>query len=134
MSIHDVRKFHERFGLPLGEADVLIGHDKAEDFRLKFLQEELNEFDDAIINRDRVKAFDALLDLVYVAYGTALFMGVSPDQWDAGFQAVQDANMAKIRVASGEDSKRGSSFDVVKPAGWVGPEMQLKAILDQEKP
>ena len=85
---------------------------------------------DQVLNEgDRVKAFDALLDLTYVAYGTALFLGVDPGQWHAGMAAVQKANMSKERAESATQSKRGSAFDVIKPEGWTGPEQRLQEIL-----
>lgn len=129
MTIGNVSEFHRKFDFPIGETDELTGNDVNQDFRLKFMQEELNEFDDALIAKDRVAAFDALLDLVYVAYGTALWLGVTPEQWDAGFHAVHSANMAKVRVASADESKRGHAFDAKKPEGWVGPEKRLEEIL-----
>lgn len=131
--IGNVQEFHEKFGLPLGTDDKLLGDPGAQRFRLKFLQEELDELEDALRDNDKVKAFDALLDLVYVAYGTALFMGVSPGQWAAGMHAVHSANMAKVRVAHAGESKRGSSFDVRKPEGWVGPEARLEEVLSWAK-
>jgi predicted HAD superfamily Cof-like phosphohydrolase len=127
--INKVQLFHAKFGLPLGKDDVLSNDKHAQEFRVKFLQEELDELKEALDACDRVKAFDALLDLTYVAYGTALFMGVTPGMWHAGMDAVQKANMAKVRVARAEDSKRGSTFDVRKPEGWVGPEARLEEIL-----
>ena len=127
--IGNVAEFHEKFGLPSGATDQLMQDPAAQDFRVKFLQEELDELKEALATGDKVGAFDALLDLAYVAYGTALFAGIDPAQWHAGMHAVHSANMAKIRVAKAEDSKRGSAFDVKKPAGWVGPESRLKEIL-----
>ena len=71
---------------------------------------------------DDAQAFDALLDLNYVSHGTAHLLGYP---WQIGWNAVQSANMAKERAASdGSNSKRGSSFDVVKPAGWTPPNIQ----------
>src|SRR5574337_947878 len=124
-----VQMFHLKFGLPDGNADTLItgtaeGAEAAE-YRVKFLQEELDELVEAINDGDRVKAFDALIDLVYVAHGTALFMGVSPGKWAAGMEAVHAANMQKERAQKKGDSKRGSTFDVIKPRGWTGPEAKL---------
>jgi len=127
--IGNVHEFHEKFGLPLGEDDQLTDNLDVIIFRLKFLKEELDELEEALGESDRVKAFDALLDLVYVAYGTALFMGIDSAQWTAGMRAVHNCNMAKVRVAKAEDSKRGSAFDVKKPEGWVGPEARLAEIL-----
>lgn len=131
--IGNVAEFHEKFGLPMGTADQLMNDPAAQEFRVKFLQEELDELKEALADGDRVKAFDALLDLAYVAYGTALFAGISPAQWHAGMHAVHNCNMAKVRVAKAEDSKRGSAFDVKKPAGWVGPEARLEEILSWTK-
>lgn len=131
--IGNVAEFHEKFGLPLGTTDQLMQDPAAQDFRVKFLQEELDELKEALASGDKVGAFDALLDLAYVAYGTALFAGIDPAQWHAGMHAVHSANMAKIRVAKAEDSKRGSAFDVKKPVGWVGPESRLKEILSWSK-
>lgn len=131
--IGNVHEFHEKFGLPLGKDDQLTHNIDAIVFRLKFLKEELDELEEALGDANRVKAFDALLDLAYVAYSTALFLGVGPAQWHAGMHAVHSCNMAKVRVAKAEDSKRGSAYDVKKPEGWVGPEARLEEILSWPK-
>lgn len=71
---------------------------------------------------DHGKAFDALIDLVYVAYGTAHILGYP---WDQGWRLVQKANMAKVRAKpDGSDSVRKSSYDVVKPPGWTPPDIE----------
>lgn len=129
--ISQVHKFHKKFGLPLGDEDKLSQDTEAQQFRIGFMQEELDEFKLAIENCDRVKAFDALLDLAYVVYGTALFMGIDPATWFYGMEAVQAANMAKERATSADQSKRGTSLDVVKPIGWRGPEEMLRRLLNE---
>lgn len=131
--IGNVAEFHEKFGLPMGTDDQLMNDPSAQEFRVKFLQEELDELKEALAEGNKTKAFDALLDLAYVAYGTALFAGINPAQWHAGMHAVHSCNMAKVRVTKAEDSKRGSAFDVKKPAGWVGPEARLEEILSWTK-
>lgn len=66
-------------------------------------------------------SFDALIDLVYVALGTAHILGYP---WQEGWDLVQKANMAKVRAKpDGSDSLRHSSFDVVKPEGWTAPDI-----------
>lgn len=91
------------------------------EFRTRFLEEELTEFKEGCAQGDDAKMFDALLDLVYVAMGTAHILGYP---WNAGWDLVQAANMAKQRAAAdGSDSKRGSRWDVVKPAGWEPPDI-----------
>lgn len=125
-----VRDFHEKFSLPLGDTDIFMGDNRrVQEFRINFMREELDEFEEAIQKGDKVEAFDALIDLVYVAMGTALFMGITPDQWDTGMNVVHDCNMAKIAVINADDSKRHSLYDVRKPPGWVGPEDHLRRIL-----
>ena len=130
--ISNVYEFNQKFGLPLGTHDQL--DEAAQEYRLKFLHEELQELEEALETKDPVKAFDALLDLCYVAYGTALFMGIDPAQWHAGMTAVHHANMTKVRAAIPTESKRGTTLDVIKPAGWVSPEGRLKEILSWGQP
>lgn len=133
--IGNVAEFHKKFGLPDGNnIDTLVWSPSTQKFRTGFIQEELDELAVALSVGNRVEAFDALLDIAYVVYGTALFMGIDPTQWHAGMHAVHSANMAKVRVLNAEDSKRGSSLDCCKPDGWVGPEARLTEILSWEKP
>lgn len=119
----DVGDFHRKFGLQT--SDELPGPTRVDEnlinFRLGFLKEELREFEEAIEEGDHAKAFDALIDLNYVSLGTAHLLGYP---WEEGWEMVQRANMQKQRAAAdGSDSKRGSSFDVVKPPGWLPPDI-----------
>lgn len=128
--ITDVKEFHHKFDLPEGRIDLLTPNQEIQQFRLRFLQEELDELKEALSCGDRVKAFDALLDLAYVLEGTALYLGVGVNQWYIGSGAVHRCNMRKIRARSAGESKRRSKLDVIKPADWVGPEQQLRSILE----
>jgi predicted HAD superfamily Cof-like phosphohydrolase len=123
-NFRDVGDFHEKFGLHRSDKQPgiqQIDHELLE-FRTKFMQEELDEFIEAVEAGDHAKAFDALLDLTYVVMGTAHLAGYP---WQAGWQLVQQANMAKVRAKpDGSDSKRGSSWDVVKPEGWTPPDIE----------
>ena len=130
MGIKLVQQFNKKFNLPDGSIDRLSYNQADQEYRLKFIQEELNELALALDVDNRVEAFDALLDLAYVVYGTALFMGVTPDMWDEGMAAVHRANMAKVRTPKKETSKRGSGWDVIKPTGWTGPGDELAKILE----
>lgn len=120
----DVGRFHKKFNLPevystpFGPKKVTS---ELMEFRIKFLQEELDEFKEGNDETDHVKMFDALIDLVYVALGTAHLLGYP---WIYGWEVVQDANMTKVRAKTdGSNSARGSSYDVVKPEGWVPPDI-----------
>lgn len=68
--------------------------------------------------RNLEQQFDGLIDLTYVALGTAYLHGF---QFDEGWKRVHAANMSKVRVENVQDSTRKSKFDVVKPKGWVPP-------------
>lgn len=126
---NDIQRFHQTFNIP----QLLVPsvtNDEMMEFRKKFLDEELQEFKDAVDRGDRVKAFDALIDLVYVAMGTAYICNFP---WQEGWDIVQIANMRKVRATKKEDSTRGTTFDVVKPAGWVPPDLALQALLDMHE-
>ncbi len=94
----------------------------------KAFQEELREFDDAIEQGDFLGQIDAIIDLTYFAFGALYKMGLTADQINAVCMAVHDANMEK---KLGVVEKRGNPLgDAVKPAGWVGPEERIAAILE----
>lgn len=136
----DVGDFHERFDLPHVHQDpyhpcLHISEKQSRtcpgprnidaalrEFRVNFMQEELDEFCRGVTAEDHAQMFDALLDLVYVAMGTAHLLGYP---WQEGWDAVQRANMEKVRAAKdGSDSKRASAWDVVKPKGWRAPDIR----------
>lgn len=126
----DVYNFHLKFDLPRGDPPGLMDSALMQ-FRLGFLREELREFEDAHDAGDYVAAADSLVDLVYVAIGTAVVMGVP---WDECWTAVHNANMRKQKAKpDGSDSKRGSAHDVVKPEGWRSPEVDLKRIIEERR-
>lgn len=121
----DVRKFHQKFGLPYfftAEGKPHLLDPDVQQFRERFLEEELGEFEQACAAGDLAKAADALVDLVYVALGTAHMMHVP---FDDVWRAVQEANMAKERASGSGDARstRGHTMDVVKPAGWRPPDV-----------
>lgn len=115
--------FHDKFDLPRPETPQLLDDDTFF-YRDEFLREELNEFHEAHQHGDLAGAADALVDLVYVALGTAVMMGLP---WAELWDEVQRANMAKVRARDVSESKRDSPLDVVKPEGWVPPD--IKAVL-----
>lgn len=123
MSCYDaVRQFHHKV---LGIQDTKPTFQLPVEFgqRVDFMLEEIEELGLAYCDNDLVKVADALADLVYVAVGTAHMMGIP---FDEVFKVVHAANMQKIRGMT----KRGMIYDAVKPEGWVGPEAEIKAILD----
>ena len=53
--------------------------------------------------------------------GTSVLMQLP---WQSLWNEVQRANMTKVRADDESQSKRGSNLDVIKPAGWVGPDIK----------
>lgn len=154
-NFEDVGEFHERFEVPhLGEGKAphaLVADQFA--YRFKFMLEELAEYAEAHDapgiavavrelreridahvevyppNPNRVNlaaALDALVDLGYVALGTAHFHHFP---YDAAWAEVQRANMTKER---GPTAKRGHALDVRKPIGFNPPNID-KVITDYVK-
>jgi len=112
-----LREFHRRFGLEYsGPPRALPRNESA--FRVLFLQEELTEYKLAVADKDLEKQLDALVDLVYVAVGTACLQGFD---FDEAFRRVHGANMRKVRSPSTVLEGRGSAQDIVKPKGWEPP-------------
>lgn len=125
----DIRNFHMRFGLDYQGPPRELKEELSK-FRLDFMQEELFEYELACERGDLEGQFDALIDLVYVALGTAHMQGFP---FPEGWALVHKANMSKKRVLTAEGSKRNSPYDVVKPQGWKAPDLWpiLRRLLDE---
>lgn len=63
----------------------------------------------------------ALSNIFYHSLYGALQMGFDQKRWDMMWDDVQRANMSKERAVRADQSKRGSTYDVIKPIGWVAP-------------
>ena len=123
-----VAECYTKFNMPKNEKPGPL--DKATwELREKLILEELGELRQAISTNNIVDMADACIDLLYVTVGTLLTMGLSVEHIDACTEAIQASNMAKVRCTSSEESKRGTTIDLRKPADWVGPEAKIKSIL-----
>lgn len=115
--VGDIAKFHEKFGLDYdGPPRKIDGELK--NFRAEFLEEEVMEYQESQAQADE---FDALIDLLYVAFGTLYLHGYPVEE---GWRRVHEANMKKVRAKKESDSKRQSTYDVVKPVGWTAPDLR----------
>jgi len=87
-------------------------------FRVRFLDEEMNELKKAIEEKNSEEVVDALIDLIVVAAGTLNAFDVDCiNAWDQ----VLDANMQK---EPGVKPSRPNPFglpDLIKPKNWSGP-------------
>jgi predicted HAD superfamily Cof-like phosphohydrolase len=109
--IADITAFHEKYlqayegpprHLPLDIVKFCMG----------FQREECKEFENAVAEGNVADQLDALVDMVYVALGTAYLGG-----WNFGeaWNRVHEKNMQKIPPSDGE-------LKVKKPEGWTPPD------------
>lgn len=114
----DVWRFQRKFRFPNNSIPGLLTRYHME-ARIKFLREEINELEKAMQFDDLAGQVDALIDLTYVAKGTALRLGVG-QAWGKHWTLVHNANMKKEFVASVDDP--GHKGTIIKPLGWRSPD------------
>lgn len=114
--VRDIADMHSKFGV--NQVVVNFDNDKLAkflEFRVKFLQEELDELKTATEAEDVV---DALIDLAVVAIGTLDAYNV--DSYEA-WNRVHKKNMEKeVGVKASRPNKLGLP-DLIKPQGWQAP-------------
>lgn len=115
----DILEFHSKFQLPVPLRPTRLGK-ALRKFRVKFLQEEFDEYKSALRKGDMEQQLDALVDLVYVALGTAVMSGFD---FEEAWRRVHRANMLKVKPRKGQYTKRRSAFDIIKPPGWQAPDL-----------
>jgi predicted HAD superfamily Cof-like phosphohydrolase len=113
-----VLEFHRKLGVHVEEkpgfpADSIVA------LRLSLLHEEMAELERSVAERDIVEVADALADLVYVAYGTAISFGID---LRPVFEEVHRSNLSKVGGGTRADGK------VLKPPDWTAP--QIRALLE----
>ena len=115
--VADIAEMHAKYGVN----EKVRGFDAEKlraflDFRISFLQEELDELKDNRTNAEEI--VDALVDLCVVAIGTLDAMDVpSHEAWDR----VHIANMSKeVGIKPSRPNPLGLP-DLIKPEGWVAP-------------
>ena len=116
--IKDVDAFLNKFGLKY--AGLPRSLDKAaRDERIRHMLEEIEEYKEAKSVADE---FDALLDLIYLAIGTARMQGLN---LEAGWDRVHQANMRKIKKEITDDYGNISEYKsgIAKPEGWEKPDL-----------
>lgn len=108
-----VRNFHVALGLPTAEAPQLLAAERTGE-RSKWMREELQEFESAASIAQQA---DAMVDLIYLAVGTLVELGVPPGRV---FELVHAANMGK-RWPDGTSRLDGEG-KVLKPPTWSSPD------------
>ena len=92
-----VGSFMKTFGQEVKTKSGLSA-EKINKLRVSLINEELEEFKEAIKNNDPKEAADALTDILYVTYGAGHAFGINLDKC---FDEVQKSNMSKL----GNDGK-----------------------------
>ena len=96
-NFNDVKKFMETFGQEV-KTKAEFPSDKIVKLRYDLIKEELDEFEEAIKNKDLTEVADSLTDILYVTYGAGIAFGIDLDKC---FNEVQRSNMSKL----GEDGR-----------------------------
>jgi|TARA_B100001287_G_C22560594_1_gene471264 predicted HAD superfamily Cof-like phosphohydrolase len=96
-NFESVRIFMETFGQEV-KKKAEFPSEKITSLRYDLINEELEEFKEAISKRDIKEVADALTDILYVTYGAGHAFGINLDKC---FEEVQNSNMSKL----GEDGK-----------------------------
>ena len=121
--VQDIFNMHQKFGVHAWvDEQVRFGNkDKLNEFlrfRLRFLQEELNEMGTAVDEKNPEEIVDALIDLCVVAIGTLDAFNIDAHK---AWKEVHTANMAKQPGVKESRPNRLGLPDLIKPEGWKGP-------------
>ncbi len=87
-------------------------------FRMSFLDEELNETKKAVREKNAEEIVDGLIDLCVVAIGTLDSMGI--DSYDAWNKVLRANLQKKVGVKPERPNPLGLP-DLIKPDGWKAP-------------
>lgn len=115
MDLRTMLEFNRRFGFVIHEEPTHLTQEKAGE-RATCMQEELDEFREAVEQQNMAKMLDALVDLDYFLKGTIAMMGLQ-HVYGAAWLEVHRANMDKVPGVG----PRGFTADLIKPKGWQPP-------------
>ena len=120
----DMQDMHKKYGVNKWmQAELQSDVDwrkinKFMEFRIKMMQEELDETKKAYQDKNEEEMVDGIIDLCVFAIGTLEVFGVDANKaWDEVYRA----NMSKeVGIKEGRPNPLGLP-DLVKPEGWKGP-------------
>lgn len=128
--IGDIREFQTKLAeIEEGSLFKLEGEEFIErvKLRMKLLREEVDELEEALLNRNHVEVLDALTDVDYIAKGTAQEVGIL-DYLEDGWNLVHANNMTKLdengKVIKNEYGK------IIKPSNYQP--VDLTILFDKE--
>ena len=91
-NFNSVKKFMEVFGQEV-KKKAEFPSEKIIKLRYSLIKEELDEFEQALKEKDLKEVADALTDILYVTYGAGHAFGIDLDKC---FDEVQRSNMSKL--------------------------------------
>jgi predicted HAD superfamily Cof-like phosphohydrolase len=114
----DVKFFMKTYGQEVKEKPEFPDK-KIINLRISLIKEELDEFEEALKDKNLIEVADALTDLLYVTYGAGLAFGIDLDKC---FTEVQRSNMSKL----GEDGKPiyNEQGKVMKGSNYYKPNLK----------
>ena len=123
-NFNSVKKFMEVFGQEV-KTKAEFPSEKIIKLRYNLIKEELDEFEEALKDKDLKEVADALTDILYVTYGAGHSFGVD---LDSCFDEVQRSNMSKL----GEDGKPiyNEHGKVMKGPNYFAPNLKRTIGLD----
>ena len=96
-----VAEFHRKFDIPVGDRPF-IPDEAIRQLRVRLIQEEFDELQEAMAAQDLPAVAKELADLLYVVYGTAVSYGLDMDPI---FREVHRSNLSKVGGYKREDGK-----------------------------
>ena len=116
-NFNKVKTFMETFGQEVKNRPSFSSK-KINNLRYELIREELDEFKEALKNKDILEVADALTDILYVTYGAGHAFGIDLDKC---FEEVQQSNMSKLD----EKGKPiyNDSGKVMKGPGYFKPDL-----------
>ena len=91
-NFNSVKKFMEVFGQEV-KTKAEFPSEKIIKLRYNLIKEELDEFEEALKDKNLKEVADALTDILYVTYGAGHAFGIDLDKC---FEEVQNSNMSKL--------------------------------------
>ena len=91
-NFNKVKIFMETFGQEIKNKPS-FSSEKINNLRYELIKEELDEFKEALKDKDILEVADALTDILYVTYGAGHAFGIDLDKC---FEEVQQSNMSKL--------------------------------------
>lgn len=119
-----VADFQMKMGQPVADKPTEMIFARREQ-RFNYMAEELDEF---IHAKTVVDQADAMIDLIYLAVGTMVELGVKPESL---FEIVHNANMSKL-WPDGKPHLNPETGKVIKPPTFVRPEPLLQAEIERQ--